>query len=496
MARENWYERLSPTDAMFLDIEDDRAHMHVGGVFVYQGRPPPYRDFADYIESRLDQVPRYRQRLAFPPLGIGRPVWVDDDGFDIEHHARHSALPAPGGEAALKRALGRIFSRPLDHDRPLWQLELVEGVGEDRFAVVSRTHHSVLDGIVGNDVIAAITDGEPIFSIAGFPSEWEPRPAPSRVALLAASIRDEIAAPVRLVREAIRSRADLRRVAAQAREAVQAMARLGWNGRAPDLCLNAVVGPHRRYEMTSVDLGAVKRVRSQLGATVNDVILAMVAAATRALLTARGERLRDVRVFVPVNVRPPDAQHTMGNQVGVVYCPLPIGEADPVTRLRRIADEMTRIKDRNDAAASVAVAQLGVLAPPPVARAAARLEIAYRRFNFVVSNVPGSPKPRYFLGRRLLAFHPLIPLSRQQLLSVGLHTYCDQVCFGIAADEDRVRDLAVFAQALPAALDELLAAAGAGAPAPARERAVSEPVPQVPMTGAAPAETPVPERRA
>jgi diacylglycerol O-acyltransferase / wax synthase len=459
MASNTWYERLSPTDATFLYVEDSKSHMHVGGVFVYQGRPPPFRDFAAFVASRLDRVPRYRQRLAFVPLGLGRPVWVDDARFDIENHVRHSALPEPGGEEALKRLAGRLFGQPLDPEKPLWELEMVEGVGEDRFAIITKTHHCLLDGIAGNDFIKAITDPVPSFNVTGFVPSWMPRPAPHPVSLLAASVRDQILAPVRMAREAMQTSTEARRMLRELNESWRPLLRLARKGRAPITSLNQSIGRQRRYEFLELEMAAVKQVRDGLGATVNDVLLAVVTGALRELLTARGDRLRDdLRVFVPVNARPPGAGNTPGNQVGAIFCPLPLTEADPVARVRKVAAAMNELKRGKEALATVSIARLGEFMLPIVATGVARTETAYRRFNLVVSNVPGSRTPLYFLGRRLLSFHPLIPLSTNQTLSVGLHSYTGTIGFGLLADADRGHDLPLFARAIKDSMDELVRA--------------------------------------
>ncbi len=492
MANEPWYERLNPTDATFLHLEDEHAHMHVGGVFVYQGRPPSHREFVRFVTSRLDRVPRYRQRLASVPLGAARPVWIDDDHFDPSFHLPHSALPSPGDDEALKRAAARIFGRPLDRSRPLWELELVEGLSGDRFAIVSKTHHSVLDGIAGNDVITAITDDQPVFGPTGITEPWTPRPAPSRRALLVDALREQAQASVAAVRGAFESGSAIRTALREVALGALPMAALALRGRAPVASLNEPIGPHRAYEMTSVQLATIKLVRAATGATVNDVVLAIVAAALRTVLIARGDPLRDdLRAFVPVNVRPPDASGVINNQVAAVFCPLPLSAGDPVTRLRRISSSMTGIKRSGQAAASVALVRLGAFAPPALAARAARMEIAYRRFNLVISNVPGPSAARYFLGRRLLAFHPLIPLSSLQTLSVGAYSYDGAIHFGLLADRERVTDLPVFARAIPEALEELVRAVApqrdvSAAPEPARST-----VPQ-PVTGARRPERPPP----
>jgi WS/DGAT/MGAT family acyltransferase len=460
----SWYERLNPVDATFLYIESPATPMHVGGIFVYQGRPPSYREFVDHVASRLERIPRYRQRLAFVPLGLGRPVWVDDQDFDVEYHVRHARVPAPGGEEAVKRLAGRAFGRALDRGRPLWELELVEGVSDDRFVVLSKTHHCLLDGIAGNGVIAEITDSDPGIRNPGPPPRFSPRPAPGPAELMAQGLRDQLARPLALARGALAPATEGRGMLLDLRDGIGPLAALAWGGRAPETSLNGPVGPRRRYEMLSLDLEAVRRIRTALGATVNDVLLAIVAGALGKLLDARREPRRDdLRAFVPVNVRPPGTQGATGNQVAAVYCPLPVAERDPVARVRKVSAAMKALKQGKQALAALSIAHLEELVPPPVVAPLARLEIAYRRFNLVVSNVPGSQTPRYMLGRRLLTFHPLIPLAARQTISVGLHTYAETIGFGLLADADRARDLPLFARAISDGLAELAAATEAGA---------------------------------
>jgi WS/DGAT/MGAT family acyltransferase len=456
-----WYERLNATDATFLYLEDGgKTHMHVGGVFVYEGAPPPYPEFVRFVSSRLHLVPRYRQRLAFVPLGLGRPVWVDDPAFDVEYHLRHSALPGAGGPEALKRLAGRVFGQPLDREKPLWELELVENVGPGRFALLSKTHHCLLDGIAGNDVIAAITDGSPAPATGAAAPAWSPRPAPHPVALGVGALREQLVRPLQLAREALDPASAARQKLRDLRAGAAPLLRLARRGRAPRSSLNQPIGPHRRYEMLTFELSALKEARKACEATFNDVVLAIVAGALGRLFEARGEPVaEDLRVFVPVSVRPPGAQGALGNELAVVYCPLPVGERDPLARLARVAEAMRGLKRDREALATLSIAILGELMFPPFAAAVARLEAAYRRYNVVVSNVPGSATPRWFLGRRLLSFHPLIPLAASQTLTVGIHTYAGTVGFGLNADADHVRDLPVFARALADSLAELVAAA-------------------------------------
>lgn len=478
---ERWYERLSPVDATFLYIEGPATPMHVGGIFVYDGRAPSYREFVDHIASRLDRIPRYRQKLAFVPLGLGRPVWVDDADFDVEYHVGHTTLLPPGGDDALKRHASRAFARALDRDRPLWELELVDGLGDDRFAVVSKTHHCVLDGIAGNSVIAETTDSDPAVRAPGRAPPFAPRPAPGNAALLAGALRDSAARAVSLARGALSPASELRVMLRDVRDGLRPLASLAWNGRAPASSLNRAVVPRRGYETTVLDLAAVRRIHSALGATVNDVLLAIVAGALGKLLEARGEPLReDLRAFVPVNVRTPGAaRDAIGNQVAPVYCPLPVAERDAVARVKKVSAAMKALKKGKHVLAAMSIEHLEELAPPAVATPIANLEMVYRRFNLVVSNVPGSPTPRYMLGRKLLAFHPLIPLAARQTLSVGVHTYAGKVWVGLLADGEAADDLPFFAEAIGDGLAELVAATAPPAIAARASAPVEAPPPAV-----------------
>lgn len=454
-------ERLSPVDATFLYVEGPATPMHVGGIFVYEGRAPSYREFLDHVASRLDRIPRYRQRLAFVPLGLGHPVWVDDPEFDLEYHVRHTTVPSPGGDEAVKRHAGIEFGRALDRTRPLWELELVDGVDDDRFVVISKTHHCLLDGISGNAVIAETTDPTPDVPAAGPRKLFWPRPAPTRVGLLARSLRHQVSRPLELARGAFTAESEARSKLGDLREGVRPLAALARAGRAPASTLNRAIGPRRGYEMVTVDLAEVKRIHTSVGVTVNDIVLATVAGALGELLDARGEPRNDeLRAFVPVNVRSPGARDATGNHVAPIYCPLPVTERDPVERVRKVSASMKTLKRGKAAMATVSIEHLEELLLPPLAASLARVEVGYRRSNLVISNVPGSRTPRYLLGRRLAAFHPLIPLAAGQTLSVGVHTYAGTLTFGLLSDGEAASGLPLLARAIADAHEDLVRATG------------------------------------
>ncbi|HET8732154.1 MAG TPA: wax ester/triacylglycerol synthase family O-acyltransferase [Anaeromyxobacteraceae bacterium] len=460
-----WSERLGSLDAMFLYIEDRTAHMHVGAVAVFEGKPPPYRDLVALIASKLDRAPRYRQRLAFVPFELGRPVWIDDAGIDLEYHVRHTALPPPGGPEPLKRLAARIFAQRLDRDRPLWEIWLVEGLGEDRFAILSKTHHCMLDGVAGADLASVLLGHDPAEVAPAEPAPWTPRPAPALHALTVSAVLDQATHPVRLLRDALEPGSPARRVLLELGAGLKPLVGLSRLGRAPASSLNRPIGPHRRWEMVSLDLDEVKAVKAALGGTVNDVLLAVVAGALRELLVSRGERPPpEIRAMIPVSVRGAEGAGALGNRVTAVFCALPVGEPDPLRRLRSVSRGMDALKGSGQAVGALAWTHLGAFAPPAMLAQVARFQSTFRYMNLVVTNIPGPREAIYLLGRKMLEWYPLVPLAQGQTLGIAIQSYHGRIGIGLLGDADALRDLPVLAQAIPAELAALRALAGKGAP--------------------------------
>jgi diacylglycerol O-acyltransferase len=455
-----WYERLSGLDARFLYIEDRTAHMHVGAVAVFEGRAPPYRDLIALIASRLDRAPRYRQRLAFVPLDLGRPVWIDDANLDLEYHVRHTGLPPPGGEEALKKLAGRVFAQRLDRYRPLWELWLVEGLGEDRFALISKTHHCMVDGVAGADLAAVLMGKDPSQVTPSEPAPWKPRRAPDLAGLVRSAVTDQVTHPFQMLRDALQPGSRARRTLVEVGAGLKPLVGLSRLGRAPASSLNRPIGPHRRWEMVSLELDAVKAVRDAVGGTVNDVLLAVVAGALRVLLTTRGEELpATVRAMIPVSVRGTDSAGELGNRITAIFCDLPVGEANAAERVRCVTREMNALKESGQAVGALAWTHLGGLAPPPVLAQVARFQSTYRYMNLVVTNIPGSKDPIYLLGREMREWYPLVPLAQGQTLGIAIQSYHGRIGIGLLGDAEALRDLPVLARAIPAALEELEALA-------------------------------------
>lgn len=438
--------------------------MHVGSCLVFNGKPPAYDDLVDHISSRLDLVPRYRQRIAKVPLRQGRPVWVDDPYFNIRYHVRDKALPRPGDDAQLARLCGRMFSTQLDRSKPLWEIALVSGLSGNRFALIAKTHHALIDGISGVDLTAVLFDLEPSPTTGRTgESSWSPRPAPTSAQLFADAVLERATVPTEFSRSL---RAALRRPLKAAESvtgrigAIGSLAAAGTEP-APETPLNVPIGSHRRFTWLKSDLDTAKEIKNSLGGTVNDVVLATVAGALGSYLRSRGHVTRDVilRAMVPVSVRPESARGNLGNQVAVMWAQLPIGETDPVKRLRFVTDSMLEVKESGQAVGAKALTELTGFAPQTLMSQAARLVPRQRFFNLVVTNVPGPQFPLYLLGRKLSDIFPMVPLAQRQALGIAVISYDGRLDFGINGDWDAMPDIELLNEDLRSALSELHEAA-------------------------------------
>jgi diacylglycerol O-acyltransferase len=458
-------DRLSGLDSSFLHLEHDNAHMHVAGCAVFAGPAPAYGELVDQIESRLHLVPRYRQRLAFVPLAQGRPVWVDDPHFKPTYHIRHTALPKPGGDDQLKRMVGRVFSQPLDRSRPLWELWLVEGLAGGRFALLSKTHHALVDGVSGVDIATVIFDSSPDpMPVAPSEHEWIPRPLPSDAQLLADALVERATVPREIVRGIRATLRGPRAVAEKLTEALVGIGAMAWAGlqAAPPSPFNVRIGPHRRFTWVNGDLAQFKAVKDSLGGTVNDVVLAVVAGALGRYMRLHGDDTDEVvlRAMVPVSVRADVERGALGNRVAAMWAPLAVGVTDPVARLRRISEAMREIKGSGQAVGAEVLTHLSGFAPPTIMAQAARLQARQRLFNLVVTNVPGPQHPLYVLGRELEAVYPMVPLAENTALGIAIMSYNGQLNFGLTADYDALADAETLAEELRCSIDELVAVVG------------------------------------
>jgi diacylglycerol O-acyltransferase len=457
-------DRLTGLDASFLALEKNGAHMHVGSVLVFDGDSPRYEDFTAMIEGRLHQVPRYRQKLAFPPLAQARPVWIDDPHFNVGYHVRHTALPAPAGEQQLRALAGRVFSQQLDRSKPLWEIWLVNRVGEGQFALVCKTHHALVDGISGVDIMTVLFDLEPDPPEREPGPPWYPRPEPSGATLFGEALAERAAAPLDAARAAAGAVAGPRQAGAAAAKTLAglaSMAAAGFGG-APTSPLNTKIGPHRRFAWVESDLDRFKAIKGALGGTVNDVVLAVVTGALRDHMLRRGRDPSgiELKAMVPVSIRADEERGALGNKVAAMYAPLPVGITDPLERFRTIHDALGDLKQSGQAVGAERLTQLADFAVPTVLNQAARLQSRQRFFNLTVTNVPGPQFPLFMMGRRLQAFYPKVPLVLNTALGIAIMSYDGKLFFGLLGDYDEMADIDDFASDLQAAIAELATAAG------------------------------------
>jgi diacylglycerol O-acyltransferase len=463
MATQGHLDRLSGVDASFLLQEGDSTHMHIGGVATFAGPPPTYAEFLEHIGSRLSLVPRYRQKVVDPPLRTGRPVWVDDPNFNLPYHVRHTALPRPGTEEQLLALTSRIYSQRLDRTKPLWEMWLVEGYEGGRFALITKTHHSLVDGVSGVDLMSMLFDLSPEPRAVEGVAEWHPAPEPSAAELLAAGVQGLADTGREVVGGVLGAVLHPQRTAGRLRETAEGVGEVLWSGinPPPPTPLTDDIGPHRRFAVVRADLEDFKVIKNVFGGTVNDVVLAVTAGALARFLRHRGISTEGVqlRALVPVSVRTTEQRGAMGNQLTQILCPLPVYIDDPVARLHFVREAMAGLKESKQALGAAAIAGLEDFAPPTILAQASRLHFSTRMYTLLVTNVPGPQFPLYLLGRELEDVVPVPFLGGRRALAVAIMSYNGGVDFGLLGDFDALPDLDVIADALSASLDELLSLA-------------------------------------
>jgi diacylglycerol O-acyltransferase / wax synthase len=453
-------ERMSTQDAGFFFVEDENSPMHVGSVAVFEGPPPAYGDLVRLLVAKLPRVPRYRQRVRTVPLHLGRPMWIDDEYFEILYHVRHTAVPAPGGEEQLRNLAGRVFAQRLDTAKPLWEMWLVEGLQGGRWAIISKVHHCMIDGVAGWDLAALLLDTTPEPEPLPAGKTWRPRPAPSTAWLIADGLRDAVVEPLQQLARVptlarnLPTRQEIldfgRGLPTSARRLVSPSAR----------SLNGPTGPHRRWEWTQASLEEVKAVRKAVGGTVNDVVLTAITRGFRDLLAGRGELVdgQVVRSMVPVSVRAEDERGTLNNRVSAVLVNLPVGETDPLARLAKLREQMDDLKSSRQAVSAQALTELAGFAAPTLLALGTRMAFRFPQplVQTVTTNVPGPRVPLYMLGRQMVEIHPYVPTGNNMRISIGIFSYLDQLNFGINADFDAVPDIGVLRRGIGEGFKELV----------------------------------------
>jgi diacylglycerol O-acyltransferase len=471
------YERLSALDAAFLEIETPSCHMHFAAVLVFEARsltlPHGGIDFERirrHLEAGVHYVPRYRQRIEYIPLQH-HPVWVDDDAFHINYHVRHAAVPRPGTPEQLNRLVGRILAQKLDRSRPLWELYVIEGLADDRFAIVAKVHHCMVDGLAGVNVMSVWLRSEPEATHVEAPhvapaGSWSPRPAPSRTELLTDELRRRKVRVSQILERLGQIKDDPQRALDQLKDKASSVLSTVGAGIVPvsRTPLNpAQIGAYRRFDSFRVELAATKRVARTLGATINDVVLATVAGAVRSFLQQQRvepEQL-DFRVLSPVSRRSADDRDKLGNRISLLLVRLPIEQPTPIARLRAVAAITQAAKRSRQVAGGEVLESLGEGATAGMLSQAIRLGGRLRAYNLVVTNVPGPQLPLYLLGARLLDVHPVVPLYLGQALGLAIFSYDGMLFWGLHADWNALPQLGELTALLQQEFAALVAAADA-----------------------------------
>src|SRR5687768_8751774 len=486
-------DRMSATDAGFYFAESENTPLHVGSVAVFDGPAPSYGDLVRLLLSKLPLVPRYRQRVKTVPLQLGRPLWVDDPHFQILYHVRHTAVPSPGGEEQLRNLAGRVLGQRLDLAKPLWELWLVEGLENGRWALISKVHHCMVDGIAGTDLMQLMFDLAPDATHEA-PKEWTPRRTPSTLQVVGEAVTEAVTHPLQgissmpNVGSAVRT---AKGIADSGRKLAQTVPSLAKQAITPTArSLNGPIGPHRRWAWTDGKFEEFKAVRTALGGTVNDVVLTAITGGFRDLLLGRGELSSEklvVRSMVPVSVRRPGERNMQDNQVSAVFVDLPVGLPDPKDRLASIRGQMDEYKKTMQAVDARSIIAMGDYVAPTLLSMGVRAALQAGQFwcQAVTTNVPGPRIPLYVLGKRMVSAHAYVPIAGGTRCSIGIFSYLNTMTFGINADFDGYPDLDVLSTGIRRGLDQLLKIAGAEGVA---ERAAA-PKPDEPATATSPRKT-------
>jgi WS/DGAT/MGAT family acyltransferase len=456
--------RLTSVDATFLYTEKPTLPMHVGGCMVYEGRLTLDTLIAS-LEARLHLLPRYRQKVVFPPFGIAHPTWEDDPAFDIRHHAAEITLPAPGDDRALSEAGGRAFAGMLDRDHPLWKLIVVNGRADGNTAVIWKVHHAMIDGVSGVDLTMVLHDLKPDATPPEPPAApWQPQPVPDPLTLLQDSVRDRLTEMARVATDEAFRLLRPTDVDARVRQLASALSSSAPNvlRPAPKAPFNGPIGGERRFGWAEFSFADFRRVKSELGGTVNDVVLAVIAGGLGRYLRALGLPTEGVelRAMCPVSMRRPDQRGALGNLVSMIFAPLHVGILDPVARLHAERESMERLKNQDQAGGLYEMANLLQQVPPALAAIAGQLTVPNTLLNTVSTNVPGPQIPLFLAGQRLIGWYPLLPLAGDVGLCNAILTYDQRLTIGVTTDPKLVPDVWLYVECLKASFAELVDAAG------------------------------------
>ena len=453
-------QTMSPLDASFLHIEDGVTHMHIGSVGIFEGPAPGPEEVPAAIAASLPLVPRYRQKVRFVPLALGRPVWVDDPHFNIDYHVRRTALPSPGGDRELRNLVGRVMSQQLDRTKPLWELWVAEGLDRGRWSLISKVHHCMVDGVSGTDLLSVLLDSSPDPPPPAS-DNWKPEREPNPAELVAHSLALRAVSPYEGVRTVMAAVRGPRRVASEALELGRGLLNLRQVvGSGAATSLNGPIGPHRRWDWARSSLPEVKLIREAHGGTVNDVVLAAISGGFRELLLSRGEEVegRVVRTLVPVSVRAEHDRGTYNNKVSAMFADLPVGIEEPLARLDAVREELLGLKRSGQAVAAERLTALSGFAPAMLLALAGRVgsRLPQRAVNTVTTNVPGPQHPLFLCGRRMLEAFPYVPLGGSVRVGIAIFSYDGNINFGVTGDRDTADDIGVLCRGIERTMAEML----------------------------------------
>ncbi|MDQ6846010.1 MAG: wax ester/triacylglycerol synthase family O-acyltransferase [Candidatus Dormibacteraeota bacterium] len=476
-------QKLTPLDASFLHLETPRTHMHIGGVAIFEPSPlgtgrALYDGLAKAIAPRLDLMPRYRQKLSFVPLSLDTPVWVDDPDFDMSNHLVRAALPRPGGDKELQELIGRVFSRQLDRRRPLWEIYIVEGLRAGRWALLTKSHHAMVDGISNLELATILLDVDPEPAKQPFGvSRWEARESPTPIGLLINSLRDRVTRPARVLSAARAVAGQPARLANALRDTASGLASMAEHMGAPKSPINGKTGPARAFAYSRFPLRDFRHVKTAFGGTINDIVLAAVAGGLRHFLVARGIDPDDERsalqALCPVSIRDTSERTALGNRLAMLLVKLPITEADPARRIAKVRSTVDALKARKQAVGADFLLNLAGFAPSTLHAMVARASLRQIAFNLIVTNVPGPQFPLYCQGARLVEVFPIAFLYDGQELAIAIFSYDGMLNFGYLVDAQGIPDVDVLAECVEEGLRELVEASSAATGdrvAPARTR--------------------------
>jgi diacylglycerol O-acyltransferase / wax synthase len=470
-------QRLTPLEVSLLALDTAHTPSHVGAVHIFDARPDgfEYERLIALIHERLAFVPRYRQRVRGIPARLAAPVWVDDENFDLTFHVRRSALPRPGSLVQLQEFVGRVLARRLDRSRPLWEIYLVEGLEDDRFALLVKSHLCLVDGIdtveIGQVLLDSTARSHAIPGTGASADSWHPVPEPSSLELFAGALWESAQDPAMAIENVRGALTNALGVAVAVGEAVGGVVgalgelaadALGGVRPASDSPLTGLVSEQRRFATIVASLNDLKAVRQEHHHTINDVVLAMIAGGLRSWLLTRGESIipgSSLTAVVPMSVTEDDGEPTsLGSQVAPHLQRLPIGESNALMRLHQVAYDTQAHKDSGRAVAARSLADIAGFAPATLHALGVRTstEVVRRQYDLLITNVPGPQVGLYAAGAQLVASYPFVPLSAGHVLAIGVTSYDGEIFVGLTSDRDAISDLDVLAQCLLDSLDELL----------------------------------------